>query len=137
VLCEIVGQSEWSERADYKDFAARLRNRAKLTNELDAALSVRTTAEWIGLFAGRVPAAPIHDVKAALDSAFVHDEGRVRTATRPDGSEVRLLAPPIRSPGEEAPCKAAPSLGSDTDDVLTQLGYARNEIARLRAAGAL
>ena len=35
------------------------------------------------------------------------------------------------------PCEAAPSLGADTDDILIRLGYARDEIARLRAAGAL
>ena len=131
-----IGRPEWSERADYKDFAARLRNRDKLTMELDAALSTRTTAEWIGLFAGRVPAAPVHDVKAALDNAFVHDEGRVRTAARP-GGDVRLLASPLRCPGERLPCEPAPALGADTDDILARLGYGRDEIARLRTVGAL
>ena len=135
-LCEVVGRPEWSERADYTDFEARLRNRDKLTAELDAALSGRTTAEWIALFAGRVPAAPVHDVKAALDSTFVNDEGRIRTAARP-GGDIRLLASPLRCPGEDMPCEAAPSLGADTDDILIRLGYAREEIARLRAAGAL
>jgi len=136
VLCETIGRPEWSARADYKDFAARLSNRDRLTAELDAALSLRTTAEWIGLFAGRVPAAPVHDVKAALDSVVASGDGRVRTVARP-GGDIRLLTSPVRCPGDEAPCEAAPALGSDTDDILIQLGYARTEIARLRAAGAL
>jgi succinate--hydroxymethylglutarate CoA-transferase len=136
VLCETIGRPEWSKRADYKDFAARLTHRDKLTVELDAALSLRTTAEWIGLFAGRVPAAPVHDVKAALESVIASGDGRVRTVTRP-GGDIRLLASPVRCPGDETPCEAAPALGSDTDEILIRLGYARNEIARLRAAGAL
>jgi succinate--hydroxymethylglutarate CoA-transferase len=136
VLCEIIGRPEWSKRTDYKDFAARLSHRDRLTADLDAALSLRTTAEWIGLFAGRVPAAPVHDVKAALESVIASGEGHIRTVTRP-GGDIRLLASPVRCPGDEAPCEAAPALGSDTDDVLTRLGYAPNEIARLRAAGAL
>jgi crotonobetainyl-CoA:carnitine CoA-transferase CaiB-like acyl-CoA transferase len=53
------------------------------------------------------------------------------------GGNIRLLASPVRCPGDEVPCEAAPALGSDTDDILVGLGYARNEIARLRAAGAL
>ena len=70
-----IGRPEWREREDYKDFKARLANRDKLTVELDAALSTRTTAEWIERFAGTVPAAPVHDVKAALDNAFVVGRG--------------------------------------------------------------
>jgi crotonobetainyl-CoA:carnitine CoA-transferase CaiB-like acyl-CoA transferase len=135
-LCELVGRPQWRDRADYKDFAARLRNRDKLTVELDETLAVRTTAEWIELFAGRVPAAPVHDVKAALESSFVTDEGRTRTTKRPAG-DVRLLAPPIHCAGEDLPCEAAPALGADTDAILAGLGYAPGEIARLRAVGAL
>jgi succinate--hydroxymethylglutarate CoA-transferase len=136
VLCDSIGRPEWRDRPDYKDFKARLANRDQLTVDLDAALSARTTAEWIEKFAGRVPAAPVHDVKAALDNAFVKDEGRVRTAARPEGA-VHMLAPPIRCPGEEVPCEPAPALGADTDDILGQLGFAADDLARLRATGAL
>ena len=136
VLCDSIGRPEWRDREDYKDFKARLANRDRLTIELDAALSARTTAEWIELFAGSVPAAPVHDVKAALDNAFVKDEGRVRAAERPEGA-VHMLAPPLRCPGEDMPCEPAPKLGADTDDILGRLGFASEELARLRAAGAL
>jgi len=43
-LCRCIGRPEWSERPDYKDFKARLANRAKLTEELDAALSTKAPA---------------------------------------------------------------------------------------------
>ncbi len=136
VLCDSIGRPEWRDREDYKDFKARLANRDRLTVELDAALSARTTAEWIELFAGSVPAAPVHDVKAALDNAFVTDEGRIRSAGRAEGA-VHMLAPPLRCPGEDMPCEPAPKLGADTDDILGRLGFASEELARLRAAGAL
>jgi crotonobetainyl-CoA:carnitine CoA-transferase CaiB-like acyl-CoA transferase len=48
-----------------------------------------------------------------------------------------MLAPPMRCPGEEMPCTPAPSLGADTDDILGKLGFAAQELARLRGAGAL
>jgi crotonobetainyl-CoA:carnitine CoA-transferase CaiB-like acyl-CoA transferase len=136
ILCEAVGRPQWATHEYYKDFKARLQNRDKLTAELDAALSARTTAEWMVRFAGRVPAAPVHDVKAALENAFVVDGDRVRTAAHPSG-DIRLLAPPVRCPGNDTPCEAAPPLGSDTDDILAGLGYSAEEIARLRAAGAI
>ena len=136
LLCEIVERPQWAACEEYKDFEARFLNRGRLTVELDAALSNRTTAEWIALFAGRVPAAPVNDLKSALDSAFVSEGGRVRAVAHPGGN-IRLLASPIRCPGEVIPCEAAPPLGSATDAILGELGYAPSEIARLRAAGAL
>jgi crotonobetainyl-CoA:carnitine CoA-transferase CaiB-like acyl-CoA transferase len=135
-LCRAIGRTEWSTRADYKDFKARLANRAKLTRELDEVLSQRTTAEWIALFGGRVPAAPVHDVQSALENPFVTEGGRVRTVAHPSGP-IRLLASPITCPGEETPCESAPPLGADTDAVLAEAGFTPAEIAELRKAGAV
>jgi crotonobetainyl-CoA:carnitine CoA-transferase CaiB-like acyl-CoA transferase len=135
-LCLSIGRPEWSTRADYKDFKARLANRAKLTEELDAVLSTRTTAEWIEIFGGRVPAAPVHDVQSALENPFVQDWGRVRTVEHPSGP-IRLLASPVTCPGEETPCEAAPALGADTDDILRAAGFTSAEIGDLRRAGAV
>jgi crotonobetainyl-CoA:carnitine CoA-transferase CaiB-like acyl-CoA transferase len=135
-LCRSIGRPEWSARPDYKDFKARLANRARLTEELDAALSARTTAEWIEVFAGRVPAAPVHDVQQALENPFVTEAGRVRTVDHPSGP-IRLLAPPIRCPGEELPCQPAPAMGADTDAILVDLGFSSTEISDLHEAGAV
>ena len=88
------------------------------------------------MFAGRVPAAPVHDVQAALENPFVTEEGRVRTVAHPSGP-IRLLAPPIRCPGEELPCTPAPAMGADTDAILSEAGFAPAEIAQLREAGAI
>ncbi len=135
-LCEAIGRPQWSRRPEYKDFAARLKNRARLTEELDAALSARTTAEWIELFGGRVPAAPVHDVRGALENPFVAEMARVRTVDHASGP-IRLLAPSVRCPGEELPCEPAPAMGADTDAVLVEAGFTAAEIAELRAAGAV
>lgn len=135
-LCRAIGRPEWSGRPEYKDFKARLANRAKLTEELDAVLSAKTTAEWIEIFGGRVPAAPVHDVRAALENPFVTDGGRLRTVDH-TGGPIRLLAPSIRCPGEELPCLPAPAMGADTDAVLGEVGFTSAEISDLRKAGAL
>jgi crotonobetainyl-CoA:carnitine CoA-transferase CaiB-like acyl-CoA transferase len=137
ILCERIDRPDWAERPDYGNFEVRLANRARLTEELDSVLSERTTAEWLERFAGQVPAAPVHDVAAALDNTFLAEEGRVRSVPHPNGGEIRLLAPPVSCPGEEMPCHAAPQLGADTDSILGQLGFAPEEIERLRKVGAV
>jgi crotonobetainyl-CoA:carnitine CoA-transferase CaiB-like acyl-CoA transferase len=135
-LCEAIGRPQWTARPEYEDFKARLANRARLTEELDAVLMERATAEWIEAFAGRVPAAPVHDLKAALASPFVTEGGRLRTVDHPSGP-IRLLGSPITCPGEESPCTAGPVLGADTDWILEGAGYSAAEIAELRAVGAV
>jgi crotonobetainyl-CoA:carnitine CoA-transferase CaiB-like acyl-CoA transferase len=135
-LCEAIGRPEWSRHPDYENFAARLKNRAKLTEELDAVLSERTTAEWIEVLGGRVPAAPVHDVRAALENPYVAERERIRTVDHATGP-IRLLAPAVRCPGEELPCSPAPAMGADTDAVLAAAGFTAAEIAALREAGAV
>ena len=135
-LCRAIGRPEWSARAEYKDFAARLANRDRLTEELDAALSARTTAEWIEIFGGRVPAAPVNDVRVALENPFATARGRVRTVEHATGP-IRLLAPSVDCPGEVLPCTPAPAMGADTDAVLGEVGFTTGEIARLRDSGAI
>jgi crotonobetainyl-CoA:carnitine CoA-transferase CaiB-like acyl-CoA transferase len=135
-LCACIGRPEWSARPDYKDFKARLANRTQLTVDLDAALSAKTTAEWIEIFGGRVPVAPVNDVRGALENPFVTASDRVRTVEHPSGP-IRLLAASVTCPGEETPCVAAPAMGADTDAVLGEVGFTTAEIAELRRAGAV
>ena len=136
VLCDSIGRPDWRDQPEYRDFKARLAHRGRLTEALDAVLSERTTAEWLATFAGKVPAAPVYDVAGALDSAYVRASASVRTAPHPAG-DIRLLASPVRCPGEETPCRAAPALGADTDGVLTSLGFAPSELALLRRDGVI
>ncbi len=102
---------------------------------LDEVLSTRTTAEWLERFAGQVPAAPVHDVAGALENPLVTDEGRLLNVPHPARPDMRLLANPVKVPGEAPPTRPAPALGADTDAVLRELGYDAARIRALRDAG--
>jgi crotonobetainyl-CoA:carnitine CoA-transferase CaiB-like acyl-CoA transferase len=132
VLCGALDRPEWAEDPRFRRFKDRLAQRALITEMLDRALSAQTTAEWLKRFAGQVPAAPIHDVAQALANPFVTEEGRLMTVTGDDGAAFRMLAPPIRCPGDPPPTRAAPALGADTDDLLADLGYDTARIEALR-----
>jgi len=135
ILCEAIGKPEWIADPEYADFPARLRNRDRLTRDMDEVLSTRTTADWLERFAGQVPAAPVNDVRAALENPFVAEGRRVRQATGHEG-DARLLAPPFRL-DEELPCASAPGLGADTQALLTELGFDPARIDALRQAGVI
>ena len=131
-LCEHIDRPEWSDDPRFRRFADRLANRDLITELLDAALSARTTAEWLAHFAGRVPAAPINDIASALDNPFVTEHGRLQTLHHPDHGDYRLPAPPVRDASAPAPCEPAPPLGAHTNDLLGELGYDTAKIEELR-----
>ena len=80
----------------------------------------------------KVPAAPIHDVAEALANPFVTEHGRLLQVNGADGRSYRTVAPPFRCAGDALLAKAAPELGDDTTDILTELGYDTDRIAALR-----
>ena len=74
VLAEALGKPEWATDPDYATFAARLKNRERITQELDAVLMTATTEEWMSRLRGKVPIAPVYDVRQALDNPFVAEQ---------------------------------------------------------------
>lgn len=131
ILCEKIGHAAWGEDPRFLSFKDRLENRALIQDMLDDALSTKTTDEWLDVFAGSVPAAPIHDVKQAMENPFVQDTGKIQTLTHQGGSEFQMLNSPFRT-GEPTPDRPAPELGQDTDDLLAELGYDTAKIAGLK-----
>lgn len=132
LLAEALGHPEWADDPELSSFSARLENRDRVTRLLDEALGERTTAEWLETFAGTIPAAPVNDVAAALDHPLVREGGRLLHVPHPARPDFRMLANPVRVPGETHPARPAPALGADTDAVLRKLGYDDERIAALR-----
>lgn len=134
VLAQCIGRPEWADDPRYRTFRDRLANRQALTQELDTVLSTASTDTWMQRFAGKVPAAPVYGVAQALDSAFVAEQERLLEFAHP-GGPVRMVASPVRAGVH--PVRPAPRMGEHTEAVLRQTGYTDEEIAHLRALGAL
>jgi len=135
ILCDMIGHPEWGTDERYANFQERLEHRAEITEKLDGALSAKTTAEWLDLFAGKVPSAPILDIKQALENPFVTDNGKIQELIHQSGETFRLVDSPISCPGDPTPARPAPELGEHTEQLLRDLGIAARDVERLRAEG--
>ncbi len=131
VLCHKVGRPELAEDARYRDYEDRHQQRDELTEILDQALSEKTTAEWLEIFAGEVPAGPVYDLAQALDNPYFRERGGVSELDHPDLPGLKTVASPIRMT-DEVPNQPGPKLGQHTDEVLAGLGFSAGEIETLR-----
>src|SRR5205814_1453266 len=116
----------------FRRFKDRLQHREEVNRLLDEALSARTTAAWLERFAGQVPAAPVNDLKAALDNPFVAERRRID-----EFGPARMVLGPVIDAASQPPRQPAPALGADTDTVLRECGLSQTEIAALRADGVI
>ncbi len=133
IMAQAIGRPEWITDPDYASFAARLKNREQFTKDLDAVLMTATTDEWLERLRGKVPIAPVYDVRQALENPFVAEQQMVLDFGHAEHGNIRGLASPVRvDNGDAQPQRAAPQLGEDTDSLLEELGYDREAIAALR-----
>lgn len=131
-LVEALGRPEWLEDPDFATFAARLKNRPRVNAALDEAFQQKTTDEWMAKIEGRVPAAPVYDIAQALDADFAHEQRRIVDFHHPQHGPIKGIASPVRVAGATHPTDAAPTLGEDTNDLLSELGYAPERVSELR-----
>lgn len=131
-LCVALGKDDWAKDARFLTFKERAENRALIQEMLDGELSHKTTAEWMTLFAGVVPASPLNSVSEALENPFVTENNRIQEIDLPGYGPYKTLRSPVISGGAEAPSNPAPQLGADTNDLLSQLGYDSKKIDKLR-----
>jgi crotonobetainyl-CoA:carnitine CoA-transferase CaiB-like acyl-CoA transferase len=117
-LVERIGRSDLASDPRFASGRLRGENRGALTAELDAAMSVRTTDEWIEMLSGVVPVGPVYDVKRALENPFVEEVGMVRRVPHPLLPSMRLLANPLKIDGVRPDQKVCSPLGADNESVL-------------------
>jgi len=134
-LCDLIGRPQWGKDPRFATFEQRFEQRSLIQDMLDAALQAKTTDEWLAVFGGRVPAAPVLNVKEALDNPFLDERESIQTVEHPKLGAFRLLANPIRVADADAPARPAPDLGADTDELLAELGFDECRRQSLRHAG--
>ena len=132
-LVELVGRQDLLDDPRFAGATARREHRDELTRILDDIFVAQTTDEWVAMLGDQLPIAPVYDIASALDNPFVEQIGMIQKVAHPHNPEFRAISSPIKLDGERAVEKPCAALGSDTDEVLGELGYDAHEIASLRA----
>jgi crotonobetainyl-CoA:carnitine CoA-transferase CaiB-like acyl-CoA transferase len=137
-LVETLGAPELAEDARFRTFADRFAHKDALLPLLQARFATRTTSEWLDRLRGRVPCAPVNDVRQALADPQVLARDMIVEVEHPDFGPLREVRSPVRTEGEIRHPARAPRLGEHTDQILREiLSYSDGTIARLRATGVI
>lgn len=138
-LCAILGDPELAEDDRFRTSRERTRHRAELKVLLEELLTARDAATWMEAIRGEgIPCGPIYRYDQAFDDPQVKALRMVQHLRRGDGSELPLLRGPLNLDGvATAVRKVPPSLGEDTEPVLSRLGFTREEIDALNESGVI
>ena len=136
-LAERTGHAQLKDDPRFRTFADRLAHRAELVAILGPEFARRTTAEWIERLRGHVPVAPVYDVEETLADPHVLAREMVIELEHPVFGRIRETGCPIKVAGVAPRYAPASALGADTAAVLAEAGIGADELARLRARGAV
>ena len=138
-LARAVGHPEWLEDPRFAEPAARAENAAALIGMLDEIFATRSREQWGEVFDAEQDLwwAPVQSIEEVVADPQAHAAGGF--AEVPDGVATTLLpATPADFHGTpiEHRCMA-PAHGEHGEEILRELGRSDEQIAVLRASGAL
>ncbi len=133
-LCEVIERPELVKDARFDKSADRSLNRQALNAVLGEVFKKYSSAEWIArLNIAGVPCGPIYSVDQVFNDPQVIHGKMAATVNHPSRGDIQVLAPTAtlsRTPGRLE--RSLVGVGQDTDDVLAELGYGKEEIAKMR-----
>ncbi|HEY7269895.1 MAG TPA: CaiB/BaiF CoA-transferase family protein [Dehalococcoidia bacterium] len=137
LLCKAIGREELIEDERFCTPRQLSTNSVVAVQTIQAELEKKTVAEWEPVFDGLdLPWSPIYDGLDIANDSQAESNGYIVKKTHRSGQEVRVVAPPFQIRGAPISVEPAPETGQHTEEVMLELGYTWEDIARLREAGA-
>ncbi|MEL6273164.1 MAG: CaiB/BaiF CoA-transferase family protein [Chloroflexota bacterium] len=133
-FCALVGRADLAEDERFAQNASRIANYDALMPVVREIIKEKTVDEWLAtLREAGVPAGRINTIDQALGDDHLHERGMIVELEHPLLGAVKSIATPVHlSENALTYHRHPPMLGEHTDEVMHELAYSDEDIARLR-----
>ena len=133
-FAETLGAPDLVNRPEYATGPDRSKNRKALNAEIGKLTEKKSSETWVNEFnAAGVPCGPIYSIDQVFSDAQVEHLGMAQDVPNPEGRHIQLVGQPFtlsRTPSKMA--ARPPEFGEQTDEVLAEFGFTKDEIGSLR-----
>jgi len=133
-FCEALGAPDLANRPEYASAPDRSKNRKQLNAEINRYTEKKSTGTWVNEFnAAGVPCGPIYSIDQVFADAQVEHLGMAQHVPNDENRPICLVGQPFtlsRTPSRMV--ARPPEFGEQTEEVLAEFGFGKDEIADLR-----
>src|SRR5258705_1421633 len=132
--CQAIGKPEWAKDPAYATASARQPHIFDICAEIEKWLADKTKFEAVDILRKfEVPCGPVLSMKEIAYDPFLRASGSIVEVQQEERGTYLTVGCPMKFSDFTPQITGAPLLGEHTDEVLTELGYSREQIAKLRS----
>ena len=137
-ITKAIGKPEWATDPAYMTAQARQDKIFDIFTTIEEWLKDKTKFEAVDILREYdIPCAPVFSMRELADSPDLRKSGSIVEVDHKVRGKYLTIGSPIKFSDLEIEVRPSPVLGEHTDEVLRDLGYGKQEIARLHAAKAV
>jgi formyl-CoA transferase len=132
-ICKVIGQEDWIEDEAYATPQARLLHLGPIFKRIEQWTMTKTKFEAMDILNKLdIPCGPILSMKEIAEEPALRATGTIVEVDHPTRGKYLTVGNPIKMSDSPTEVMRSPLLGEHTDEVLSQLGYSAQDIAKLR-----
>ncbi|MCC6867230.1 MAG: formyl-CoA transferase [Burkholderiales bacterium] len=137
-ICEVIGRPEWLTDPRYATPKARLPHLQDIFADIEKWTMTKTKFEAMDILNQHdIPCGPILSMKELAAEPSLRKTGTIVEVDHPKRGKYLTVGNPIKLSDSPTEVVRSPLLGEHTDEVMAELGYGTEQVAALRAEGAI